>query len=83
MLGLVVSSHQSAGRAISVADAAVVLLRRAPQLMIAAYNLESHTEKPQQQHKTHSKMAPFKQRFASFHIQIYCLHFKAGMKRVF
>lgn len=39
MLGFVVSSHQSAGGAVAVADAAVVLLRRAPQLVIAAYNL--------------------------------------------
>lgn len=39
MLGFVVSPHQSAGGAISIADTTVVLLCCAPQLMIATHNL--------------------------------------------
>lgn len=39
MLGFEVSSHQPAGRAVSIADAAVVLLCRAAQLVIATYDL--------------------------------------------
>ena len=39
MLGLVVSTDQPAGRTVSVANAAVVLLGSAAQLMITADNL--------------------------------------------
>lgn len=50
MLGFVVSSHQSAGGAISIADTAVVLLYCAPQLMIATYNLYCREKGKQQKH---------------------------------
>lgn len=43
MLGLEVSSHQSAGWTVAAADAAVVLLGCAAQFVITADNLQSHT----------------------------------------
>lgn len=56
MLGFVVSAHQSAGGAVPVADAAVVLFCCAPQVVITTDNLSHTIQKQNPKLKIHNPL---------------------------